>query len=80
MPPAAKAPAKPDDFLRQAVKKAAQAQDHNTTDIAAGAGIHRLDLHRWLSGERGIRSEKLAKVMKYLGISVSPYSNKAPKK
>lgn len=77
----------PEDTFRLLVKDAMKAQDHSIADVARGAQIAdadeggeesgRLTLSRWLGGTRGLRVEQLAKVLCYLGVQITPYSNKA---
>lgn len=75
----------PQDAFRKLVRDAMKAQDHSIADTARGAQISdvgedgRLTLSRWLGGSRGMSTEKLAKVLCYLGVKIGPYSNKAAK-
>ncbi len=62
---------------RTLVETAMTRQDHSIADTARGAKISRLSLSRWLGEERNINVEQFARVLDYLGLSVSSYSGKA---
>jgi transcriptional regulator with XRE-family HTH domain len=62
---------------RVLVESAMTRQDHSIADTARGAKISRLSLSRWLGGERNINVEQFARVLEYLGLSITSYSSKA---
>lgn len=67
-----KMPKKPctHDLWRLMAYKAAQAQDHSISDLARAVGEDRLTISRWFSGERKLKSHKLAAVCDYLGLAL----------
>ncbi len=68
----AKRKTNPEDALRKLVQAEMDRQDHTISETARQAKIDRLTLSRWLTGERGMRSGDLLRVMDYLGIVAEP--------
>lgn len=65
-----------DDRYRQMVAAVIKAKGTNISAVARASNVGRLDLARWVIGERGISAEKLARVFDVLHIRVTTYSGK----
>jgi plasmid maintenance system antidote protein VapI len=57
--------------LTKAIAAAVKASDETPGAIAKGAGVARSQLSRLLSGERGLNTDTIERLAKYLGLRIT---------
>lgn len=60
------------DPIAAAVRAAMEAQEMTVAELARRTDICRVDVHRWLSGQRSIRVVLACRIMDELGLEVRP--------